>query len=77
MATGSGFSDTPTGDAVTRAGVKFVGYEHAPAWSPGQPATGIKFLLKFLFGVFTAGGMGRTCAPNSPGNRSTSRWWTR
>jgi UDP:flavonoid glycosyltransferase YjiC (YdhE family) len=39
-------------DTVTRAGMEFISYDNAPAWSPGQPATGLKFLLKFLFLVF-------------------------
>jgi UDP:flavonoid glycosyltransferase YjiC (YdhE family) len=45
-------------EAVTGAGLTFVSYNQAPAWSPDEPATGVKFLLKFLFGVFTARGLG-------------------
>lgn len=40
-------------DAVTKVGLEFVGYRHARSWSPGEVATGIRFLLRFLFRVFT------------------------
>src|SRR5438105_7097535 len=40
-------------EAVEAAGLEFVAYTSARPWSPIQPATGPRFLLKFLFGVFT------------------------
>ena len=40
-------------DVVTAADLEFVAYNHTRPWSPEEPATGIRFLLKFLFGVFT------------------------
>ncbi|HTF55336.1 MAG TPA: glycosyltransferase [Pseudonocardia sp.] len=40
-------------DVVAAAGLEFVAYSHTRPWSPEEPATGIRFLLKFLFGVFT------------------------
>lgn len=41
------------GEAVTSAGLDFVAYRRARSWSPTVTATGARFLLRFLFGVFT------------------------
>jgi UDP:flavonoid glycosyltransferase YjiC (YdhE family) len=46
-------------DVVVSAGLMFVGYRHARPWSPNIAATGARFLLRFLFGVFTDPGPGR------------------
>ncbi|MGQ0620744.1 MAG: glycosyltransferase [Panacagrimonas sp.] len=40
-------------NAVTRAGLEFIPYTRAHPWAPGEAATGLRFLLRFLFGVFT------------------------
>jgi UDP:flavonoid glycosyltransferase YjiC (YdhE family) len=40
-------------DVVVSAGLKFVGYRHARAWSPKVATTGPRFLLRFIFGPFT------------------------
>jgi UDP:flavonoid glycosyltransferase YjiC (YdhE family) len=45
-------------DTLTGAGWEFVSYQRARPWSSGEPATGIRFLCKFLFGVFTDPGIG-------------------
>jgi UDP:flavonoid glycosyltransferase YjiC (YdhE family) len=46
-------------EGVASAGLKFVGYRHARPWSPNVSATGARFLLRFLFGVFTESGLGK------------------
>ncbi len=46
-------------DVVASAGLRFVGYRHARPWSPKVAATGARFLLRFLFEVFTDPGPGR------------------
>jgi glycosyltransferase, MGT family len=38
---------------VASAGLEFVAYRRARPWSPTVAATGARFLLRFLFGVFT------------------------
>ena len=45
-------------ESVTRAGLEFVSYRRAQSWSPQQAATGLRFLLRFLFRVFTDPGAG-------------------
>ncbi len=45
--------------AVESAGLPFVAYRHARPWSANDPATGLRFLLRFLFGAFTDPGPGR------------------
>ena len=44
---------TQQGEAVTSAGLDFVAYRRARPWSPTVAATGARFLLRFLFDVFT------------------------
>ena len=46
-------------DAVASTGLKFVEYRHARPWSPKVAATGARFLLRFLFEVFTDPGPGK------------------
>jgi UDP:flavonoid glycosyltransferase YjiC (YdhE family) len=46
-------------EIVAATGLKFVGYHHARPWSPKVAATGARFLLRFLFGVFTDPGLGK------------------
>jgi UDP:flavonoid glycosyltransferase YjiC (YdhE family) len=46
-------------NAVVSAGLKFIDFVHAPAWSPNVAATGARFLLRFLFRVFTDPGPGQ------------------
>ena len=46
-------------EVVVSAGLKFLGYHHARPWSPKVAATGARFLLRFLFGVFTDPGPGK------------------
>jgi UDP:flavonoid glycosyltransferase YjiC (YdhE family) len=46
------------GEEVAAAGLEFVAYRHARPWSPNVAATGARFLLRFLFGVFTEPGLG-------------------
>jgi UDP:flavonoid glycosyltransferase YjiC (YdhE family) len=46
-------------EIVAATGLTFVGYHHARAWSPKVAATGARFLLRFLFGVFTDPGSGK------------------
>jgi UDP:flavonoid glycosyltransferase YjiC (YdhE family) len=46
-------------EVVAATGLKFVGYHHARPWSPRVVATGARFLLRFLFGVFTDPGPGK------------------
>ena len=46
-------------DVFGSAGVKFLDYHHARAWSPNVAATGPRFLLRFLFAVFTDPGPGK------------------
>jgi UDP:flavonoid glycosyltransferase YjiC (YdhE family) len=46
-------------DVVASAGLKFVSYRHARPWSPKLPATGTRFLLRFVFEVFTDPRFGR------------------
>jgi UDP:flavonoid glycosyltransferase YjiC (YdhE family) len=46
------------GEVVASAGLKFVAYRRARPWSPNVAATGARFLLRFLFGVFTEPGLG-------------------
>lgn len=46
-------------EVVVSAGLKFVDYRHARPWSPKVAATGTRFLLRFLFGVFTDPGPGK------------------
>jgi UDP:flavonoid glycosyltransferase YjiC (YdhE family) len=46
-------------DVVASAGLRFVDYRHASPWSPNVAATGARFLLRFLFGVFTDPGPGK------------------
>jgi UDP:flavonoid glycosyltransferase YjiC (YdhE family) len=45
-------------EVVTSAGLRFIAYRHARPWSPHVVATGLRFLLRFLFGVFTEPGIG-------------------
>jgi UDP:flavonoid glycosyltransferase YjiC (YdhE family) len=45
-------------DVVDSAGLDFVEYRHARPWSPNVAATGPRFLLRFLFAVFTDPGAG-------------------
>jgi len=40
-------------EAVATAGLDFMAYRRARPWSPTVAATGARFLLRFLFGVFT------------------------
>jgi UDP:flavonoid glycosyltransferase YjiC (YdhE family) len=40
-------------ELVVSAGLKFIDYKHARPWSPKVAATGARFLLRILFGVFT------------------------
>lgn len=40
-------------DTVEEAGLAFVAYRQDRPWSPLEPASGFRFLSKFLFGVFT------------------------
>jgi UDP:flavonoid glycosyltransferase YjiC (YdhE family) len=46
-------------DVVVSTGLKFVAYRHARPWSPKVAATGARFLLRFLFEVFTDPGPGK------------------
>ena len=46
-------------EVVAATGLQFVGYHHARPWSPKVTATGARFLLRFLFGVFTDPGPGK------------------
>lgn len=46
-------------EVVVSAGLKFIDYKHARPWSPKVAATGARFLLRILFGVFTDLGPGR------------------
>ncbi len=46
-------------DVVVSAGLKFVDDHHARPWSPKVAAKGARFLLRFLFGVFTDPGPGK------------------
>jgi UDP:flavonoid glycosyltransferase YjiC (YdhE family) len=46
------------GAVVESAGLEFVAYRRARPWSPNVTATGARFLLRFLFGVFTEPGLG-------------------
>ncbi len=45
-------------NVVASAGLDFVAYRRARPWSPDVAATGARFLLRFLFGVFTEPGIG-------------------
>jgi UDP:flavonoid glycosyltransferase YjiC (YdhE family) len=40
-------------EVVVSAGLKFIDYRHARPWSPKVAASGARFLLRFLFGIFT------------------------
>jgi hypothetical protein len=51
-------------DTATAAGLEFLAYRHARPWSPLGAATGLRFLLRFLFLVFTDPGPGMMCAPS-------------
>jgi UDP:flavonoid glycosyltransferase YjiC (YdhE family) len=46
-------------DVAVSAGLKFVDYRHARPWSPKVPATGLRFLSRFLFDVITDPGLGK------------------
>jgi UDP:flavonoid glycosyltransferase YjiC (YdhE family) len=46
------------GEVVASAGLEFVSYRRARPWSPNVAVTGPRFLLRFLFGVFTEPGLG-------------------
>src|SRR5262249_54458182 len=46
------------GEVVASAGLKFVAYRRGRPWSPTVAATGVRFLLRFLLGVFTELGIG-------------------
>lgn len=46
-------------EVVGSAGLNFVAYRHASPWSPKVTATGPRFQLRFLFGVFTNPGPGK------------------
>jgi UDP:flavonoid glycosyltransferase YjiC (YdhE family) len=46
-------------DVVASAGLKFVDDRHARPWSPNVAATGVRFLLRFLFRAFTDPGPGK------------------
>jgi UDP:flavonoid glycosyltransferase YjiC (YdhE family) len=46
-------------EVVVSAGLKLVDYRHARPWSPKVATKGARFLLRFLFGVFTDPGPGK------------------
>jgi UDP:flavonoid glycosyltransferase YjiC (YdhE family) len=46
-------------NVVVSAGLMFVDYRHARPWSPTVAATGVRFLLRFLFDVITDPGPGK------------------
>jgi UDP:flavonoid glycosyltransferase YjiC (YdhE family) len=46
-------------EVVASAGLRFAAYRRARPWSPDDVATGLRFLLRFLFGVFTEPGLGQ------------------
>jgi hypothetical protein len=46
-------------EVVVSAGLKFVDYHHARPWSPKVAATGARWLMRILFGVFTDLGPGK------------------
>jgi len=45
-------------EGAESSGLDFVAYRRARPWSPTDVATGLRFLLRFLFGVFTEPGIG-------------------
>jgi UDP:flavonoid glycosyltransferase YjiC (YdhE family) len=45
-------------EPVVSAGLNFIDYRHARPWSSKTAATGARFLLRFIFDVFTDPGLG-------------------
>jgi UDP:flavonoid glycosyltransferase YjiC (YdhE family) len=45
-------------ESVASAGLNFIDYRHARPWSSKTAATGARFLLRFIFDVFTDPGLG-------------------
>ncbi len=46
-------------DTVVSGGLRFIAFRHAHPWSSNVAATGLRFLLRFLFSVFTDPGLGK------------------
>ena len=46
-------------ELVVSAGLKFLEYHYSRPWSPRVAVTGVRLLMKFLFGVFTDVGAGK------------------